>query len=346
MRSQTTTLPSAIILAVRYVARIVFYASALCVTTVAVGTEPLTQLAPKQNAITFPPWQKGQNNDVIHRGLEFTVPQVDVLADFHGDLTDPKLVLFVGGNYFFAMAPLVKEFEREHPEYAGRIYWETIPPGLLVTQMKAGGVVTSGNMTWTVKPDAYFAGLQKVKDLIKEGLLVGPPIPYVTNQLTIMVARGNPGQIATLNDLGKKEARLAMPNPEFEGVTRQIKASLIKAGGSALEESVYNSKVKAGTTILTHIHHRQTPLFLMQGAADAGITWKSEATFQEQVGNAISHVDIPDEVNTTAIYAGALVSGAAHVAAANAWLTFIRSPASIKIFEGYGFKRYQPDEPK
>ena len=53
----------------------------------------------------FPPWQKGENNNALHRGLEFTVPQVDVLSDFYGDLSNPKLILFVGGNYFFAMAP-------------------------------------------------------------------------------------------------------------------------------------------------------------------------------------------------------------------------------------------------
>jgi hypothetical protein len=30
--------------------------------------------------------------------------QVDDLADFDGDITHPKLVLYVGGNYFFAMS--------------------------------------------------------------------------------------------------------------------------------------------------------------------------------------------------------------------------------------------------
>jgi hypothetical protein len=55
----------------------------------------------------FPPWQHGENNDATQRGFEFTVPEVDDLADFHGDITDPKLVLYVGGNYFFAMAPIL-----------------------------------------------------------------------------------------------------------------------------------------------------------------------------------------------------------------------------------------------
>lgn len=59
-------------------------------------------------------------------------------------------------------------------EYKGRVYWETIPPGLLVDQIKAGGRITSGNMTWTAKADAYFAGLRAVKGLSDQGLPTGP----------------------------------------------------------------------------------------------------------------------------------------------------------------------------
>jgi ABC-type molybdate transport system substrate-binding protein len=295
---------------------------------------------PGSNPDIFPPWQHGANNDAVNRGMAFTVPQVDVLADFHGDLTAPKLVLYVGGNYFFAMAPLVARFEQEHPEFRGRIYWETIPPGLLVEQIKAGGTITVGNMTWTVKPDAYFAGLAKVKALIADGTLAGPAVPYVTNQLTIMVRQGNPQHVSSLNDLGKPELRLAMPNPAFEGVTRQIDASLVKAGGEALASTVYGDKVRAGSTELTHIHHRETALFLMQGRADAGVVWKSEALFQEQIGHPLEHVDIPAAENTTAIYAGAVVRGAAHPRAARQWLAFLRSPEAFGIFQRYGFGKY------
>ncbi len=296
---------------------------------------------PSYQEEVFPPWQHGANNDTANRGFEFTVPEVDVLADFHGDLTDPKLVLFVGGNFFFAMAPLVDAFEAAHPEYKGRIFWETIPPGLLVKQMAAGGTITVGNMTWTVKPDAYFAGLVKVHDLIKQGVLTGEAVPYVTNTLTIMVPKGNPLHVNGLDDLGKPGIRLAMPNPAFEGIARQIKAALTKAGGERLATTVYDSKVKDGSTVLTHIHHRQTPLFLMQGVVDAGITWQSEADFQEQAGHPISHVAIPDAENATAIYAGAEVKDAPHAMAAKAWLDFIRSPDALRIFERYGFKAYK-----
>jgi ABC-type molybdate transport system substrate-binding protein len=293
-----------------------------------------------RNLGVYPPWQFGENNDVLDRGLEFTVPEVDDLPDFHGNPVAPALVLYVGGNYFFAMAPLVQSFEAKYPEYRGKLYWETIPPGLLVRQIKAGGTVTVGNMTWTVKPDVYLAGLGAVNEQIKSGLLDAPAVPYATNTLTIMIAKGNPEHIMRLADLGRPGIKLAMPNPQFEGVAHQIDASLVKAGGEALRVTVYTTKVQNGETELTHIHHRQTPLWIMQGRVMAGVTWQSEAMFEEQVGHAISHVDIAADQNSTAIYAGAMVKGAPHVEAATRWLDFIRSSQGLAIFERYGFKPY------
>jgi molybdate transport system substrate-binding protein len=288
----------------------------------------------------FPPWQHGLNNDAVGRGLSFTVPQVDDLADFHGDPFNAKLVLYVGGNYFFAMAPLVATFEQQHPEFKGRVYWETLPPGLLVRQIEQGGTVTSGNMTWTAKPDAYFADLKAVRSLIEQHVLTGSAVPYVTNSLAIMVPAGNPSAIRGLADLARPGLRLAMPNPAFEGVAKQIEASLKKAGGDALATAVYSTKVTDGSTVLTRIHHRQTPLFLMQGRVQAGVTWQSEAIFQEQIGNPIGHVDIPSAQNTTAVYAGAEVRDAPHAEAARLWLSFIHSPAALSIFGRYGFKPF------
>jgi ABC-type molybdate transport system substrate-binding protein len=292
----------------------------------------------------YPPWQHGANNDSTTRGLSFTEPDADNLADFHGDPIHPSLVLYVGGNYFFAMAPLVHAFETHYPQYKGHVYWETIPPGLLVKQIESGGTVTVGNMTWTVPADVYLAGLKAVQKQIDAGRLQAPAAPYVTNTLTVMVPQGNPAHITGLADLGRPDVRLAMPNPEFEGIARQIKASLEHAGGDTLLNLVYGTKVTDGSTSLTHIHHRQTPLWIMQGKVQAGVTWQSEAMFQEQAGHPISHVDIPAADNTTAIYAGAMTTHAPHAEAARRWLDFVRSPAGLAIFERYGFKPYTADQ--
>ena len=90
-------------------------------------------------------------------------------------------------------------------------------------------------------------------------------------------------------------------------MARQIRATLVKAGGEALAEAVYGRKVRDGEAVLTRIHHRQTPLFLMRGLVDAGVTWKSEALFQEEIGNPIGRVDIPEAQNTRAEYSATMV---------------------------------------
>jgi ABC-type molybdate transport system substrate-binding protein len=289
----------------------------------------------------YPPWQHGANNDAADRGFEFTVAPVDVLADFHGSIDHPDLVLYVSGNYFFAVRGVVDAFGDAYPRYRGHVYYETLPPGLLLKQMDAGGTVTSGNMTWTAKPDVFMAELTASNELVRRGKLAAPAIAFATNDLTIMVAAGNPARVAGLADLGRAGLVLAMPNPQFEGVATQIRASLVKAGGEALAEAIYDAKVKSGETILTRIHHRQTPLFLMQHFAEAGVTWRSEAIFQEEIGNPIGHIDIPVADNTLAVYSAAMVPDAPHAEAAHAWLDFIRSDAAFKVFERYGFKRYE-----
>ena len=287
-----------------------------------------------------PPWQRGENNDVTTRGLVFTVPSADVMADFHGSLDHPALVLYASGNYFFAMRGLVTAFEQVWPAYRGAVFYETLPPGLLLKQMAAGGTVTSGNLTFTVKPDIMMAEQAASEGWVKDGQLSGSVVSFATNDLTIMVPAGNPAHVTGLADLAKPDLVAIMPNPAWEGVARQIRASLVKAGGEALAKVVYETKAGAGTTVLTRIHHRQTPLLLMQGLGQAGVTWTSEAVFQEQSGHPIAHVTIPPEQNTRAIYSAAMVRSAPHQEAARAWLAFIRSDAAFAVLAPYGFQRF------
>jgi len=287
----------------------------------------------------FPPWQNGQNNDASKRGMEFTAPPVDDMADFHGSLDNPALVLYASGNYFFAMPAMVRAFGELHPAYRGRVFYETLPPGLLMKQLDAGGTVTSGNLTFTVKPDVMMTEQRASAAWVRDGRLTAPVVSFATNDLTIMVPADNPAHIASLMDLARPELALIMPNPAFEGVARQVRESLVKAGGETLAQAVYGTKVTAGMTVLTCIHHRQTPLLLMQGLGQADVTWRSEAIFQEQQGHAIAHVEIPADQNTRDFYSAAVVSGAMHGDAAQAWLSFIRSDAAFAALKPFGFQR-------
>jgi ABC-type molybdate transport system substrate-binding protein len=305
--------------------------SAACIAAMLVGGCALGL-----GAQTMPPWNKGANDPAAETGYTFRVPDIDNVPDLHGNPADARLVLFIGGNQFFVLPKLVAAFEREHPELKGHIFYETLPPGILRRQIAAGDTLTLGNLTIQVKPDVYEAGMRAVGEMERSGQVTGV-VRYATNDLEIMVRAGNPQQIGSLEDLGRAGLRLSMPNPQWEGVANQIQASLRKAGGDALEKAVYEEKVKDGTTMLTEIHHRQTPMRIMEGAADAGVTWASEVRFQESLGNPIAGVAIPAAQNTTAIYAGGVMKDAPHAKAAAEWLAFLRSKEAQEIYGQFGF---------
>lgn len=290
-------------------------------------------------AQTAPPWSAGANDPASTKGLVFHVDDVDNIPDLHGNPQDAKLVLFIGGNQFFVLPRLIAGFEKQHPELAGHIFYETLPPGILLKQMQQNNTITLGNLTLQVVPDVYEASARVLGDLHQQGILDNVE-SYATNNLEIMVAAGNPKHITSLKDLAAPTLRLAMPNPETEGVARQVSDSLRKAGGQSLVDTVYTQKVHDGTTSLTQIHHRQTPMRIMQGKADAGVVWASEVRFQQKIGNPITGLAIPDDVNTTAIYAAGVVHNAPHPAAAAAWIAYLKSDEAQAAYAEFGFRHY------
>ena len=146
------------------------------------------------------------------------------------------------------------------------------------------------HFTLQVKPDVYEAGA-RVLNMMEQQKQVKNVTEYATNTLEIMVPADNPKHITSLIDLGLADVKLSMPNTQWEGVANQIGAALRKAGGEQLYNQVYQEKVANGSTILTEIHHRQTPMRIMQGTADAGVTWASEVQFQKKIGNPITGVE-------------------------------------------------------
>lgn len=292
-------------------------------------------------AQTTPPWSDGLNNPSTEKGFVFAVPDIDNVPDLHGNPLNAKLVLFVGGNQFFVMPKLIAGFERLHPELAGHIFYETLPPGVLRKQMLSKDTVTLGNLTISIAPDIYEAGDAVLEELKKNGQ-VDRVVAYATNDLEIMVLSGNPKHIHSLIDLAKDDIRVAMPNPEFEGVAKQIQASLTKAGGVELTTRVYRTRVADGGVFLTQIHHRQTPMRILKNQSDAGVVWTSEVLFQQKIGNPIEGIKIPTGENTSALYAAGLTQGAPHRAAAIAWLDYLKSEEAQAAYREFGFTSVPP----
>ncbi|MBQ4914701.1 substrate-binding domain-containing protein [Maribacter sp. MMG018] len=277
-----------------------------------------------------PPW-----DNVVQEGTPFTIYGIDNAPDFHGDINNPDLVVFFAGNQYMAVPELLEAFKTEYPQYK-RIFAETIPPGIEERQVKSG-ILVVGNMRIQLKPDVITAG----KGSIEKNEALGwfsRTKAYAKNRLAIMVGKGNPKNIKSLQDLGRSDMKVSMPNPEWEGIGRRITKAYENVGGEALKTKIMKEKVGDGTTYLTTIHHRQTPMSIMYKESDAGPVWYSEAFYHSQLtDHPLKMVTIPNNVNVGATYVAGQMKNAEHPEAAKAFIEFLTSDKGQAIYKKYGF---------
>ncbi|ASZ11919.1 substrate-binding domain-containing protein [Chitinophaga pendula] len=274
-----------------------------------------------------PPWNKPPESAV-----HFTVPGVDNIPDLFGDINNPDLVIFFGGNQFMVIDELIAAFKQTYPAYK-KVFVETLPPGILAKQI-AGGALTIGNMRIDLKPDIYTAG---------EGRIAQTPewfsqtTVYAKNRLALLVPKGNPKNIQKLTDLATAGVKISMPNPEWEGIGKRIEEAYIKAGGQHLRNTVMQTKVADSTTYLTYIHHRQSPMRILYGQSDVAPVWYTEAQYQQSIGHPVDMIEIPAAENIEAKAVAALLKNAPHKKAAADFMQFLVSPTAKAIFKKYGF---------
>jgi molybdate transport system substrate-binding protein len=304
-------------------------ALALAPAAVFAQAMPVQKPAPPDAAHRFdPPW-----NAPFQAGEVFTVPGIDNVPDLYGDVVDPQLVVFFGGNQFMVLDDLLREFRKAHPQYQ-RIFVETLPPGILAKQIVQGGALVVGNLRISLKPDVYAAGKSRM-DMTPEWF--GRTSSYAQNRLAIMVRKGNPKKVLSLRDLGRPEVRVSMPNPAWEGIGKRIEESYEKAGGAALKTAVMTTKVKAGSTFLTQIHHRQSPMRVLYDQSDAAPVWYTEAFYQKMLGHPVENIEIPAKENIMANYVAGTMKAAPHAQAAEDFVAFLNSPAGQAVYQKYGF---------
>lgn len=275
-----------------------------------------------------PPW-----NSPPESSLNFTIPGIDNVPDLYGDIIDPQLVVFFAGNQFMCIDDLMTAFKKEYPQYK-RVFAETLPPGILARQMKEGSIVI-GNMRIQLKPDVYTAGKGRI---LQTPEWFSNTEVYAKNKLAIMVQKGNPYKVKGLRDLSRKELRVSMPNPAWEGIGKRIEEAYIKAGGDNLKNAIMVDKVKDSSTFLTHIHHRQSPMRILYNYSDAAPVWFSEVYFQKMIGHPVEMVEIPESENIEAQYVAGELKNAPHPQAAKDFMKFLVSKTAKDIYQKYGFK--------
>lgn len=249
------------------------------------------------------------------------------------------LVLFMAGNQFMVMPELIAAFQKEYPDVRN-IYYETLPPGLELKQILAGGAVFRGEPI-NAFPDIYSAVNIEAMHILTENGFIGPEdyFPYLHNRLTLMVPTGNPARIGSVNDLGRDDVRISQPDPENEDIAFHIINMYRQAGGDVLVRKIMHEKKAGGTTILTRVHHRETPARIREKRIDAGPVWATEAVHAKESGLDFEVVEPGSELDQRdrISYYICRLEKSAHPENGDRFLHFIRSRTAQEIYEQHGF---------
>jgi ABC-type molybdate transport system substrate-binding protein len=280
--------------------------------------------------------------------MKMKMPLIPSNSDVHNleYMEDAELILFMAGNQFMVMDELIQAFQDEHP--VKKIFYETLPPGLMLKQILAGGAIF-GDKIIPGKPDVYASVSEEAMKVLEErGFIEKDYFVYLHNRIVLMVPEGNPAGIKSVRDLGRDEVRISQPNPETEDIARYIIDMYREAGGEELVRRIMEEKRAEGTTILTMVHHRETPLRIEKGTVDVGPVWATEVINAQMQGLKVELVEPGERLDqrNKVKYFITKLKDAPNPSNAIKFLEFIKSAKAQKIYEKYGFlprRSYEKD---
>ena len=254
-------------------------------------------------------------------------------------LDKADLILYIAGNQFMVMEELLGVFQQSYPEIK-YIFYETLPPGLELKQILAGGAVFQDKVL-PGTPDVYAAVNQEAMHALEKNNLIipGDYFIYLHNRIVLMVKEGNPLKITSVQDLGRDEVRISQPNPELEDIGIHIVNMYREAGGDKLVYRIMEEKRAEGTTIFTVVHHRETPLRLRKGTVDVGPVWATEVIEARKKGLKVEMVEPGETLDqrNKVNYFITRLKQASHPENAEKFLNFIKSKTAQSIYQKYGF---------
>ena len=310
-----------------------FGLAAMAIAALLTTSAPVTAQTIAGTLVTIP---AGHDDDLrLFAPNGSVVKGVDALARMHG----ADLVVWVAGNQFFAMEDLVRTFVAQHG--AASVGVVTLPPGLEFNAIMAGGFRYNGR-DFPGLPDVFATiDLAPLRTMHERGL-ASSYATYMHNELTLMVAKGNPDRITGIDDLGRADVRSSLPNPLTEGIMQFYARPVLQRHGlyAKLTGGRECTACQTAPNVwFTAVHHRETPERIADGRSDVGIVWKTEAIAALKRGAPVEAVALPpaDSARDSVSYYIAPLTKARHPELAAAYSAFVAAPAGQAVYIRYGF---------
>ena len=228
-----------------------------------------------------------------------------------GDLMDerPELVVHAGAMLKPALEPALIEFEKRENVKIVRVYNGC---GILVSQMKTGNT-----------PDLYFACDLRFMTMVKDQFPA--PINISSNQLYIIVQKGNPHQLTKLADLGKPGLKVGVGHEQQCALGALTHETFLRSGLFADIAKNVKTRSMSGDDLLNKVRVK---------SLDAVVAYRSNLKmFEDELdGIPITGLDCATPYQPVAVS-----KNSAHAEKSQRLMEFLKNEASKQRFEKMGF---------
>jgi molybdenum ABC transporter molybdate-binding protein len=227
-----------------------------------------------------------------------------------GDLWEeaPEVVLYAGAMLRPAVEQTVKEFERRE---GVQVVTKYNGCGILVADMRGG-----------LRPDAYFACDRSFMDMVSDLFVDAEDVS--TNHLVILVRKGNPHGIKTLDDLAQPGLRVGVGHEKQCALGVLTQKALEQGRVKADVMKNVKTQLPAGDMLVND---------MLAGALDAVVAYVSNKSGHDDELEAIP-IDVPCAVAVQPVAVG---RESKHKQLTQRLLAAIRSAESRQRFEANGF---------
>jgi molybdate transport system substrate-binding protein len=219
----------------------------------------------------------------------------------------------------FAAASLTEAFS----EMA--VAFEAVHPDVEVMLNFAGSNTLRAQIEQGAQADVFASANTREMDALVADRLVNTQQIFLTNQLVVVMPKGNPANLNTFNDLARPGLKLVLAAEDVP-VGRYARL-MLENTGEEFKLKVLANVVSNESTV------KQVLTKVQLGEADAGIVYASDAVSAPE----LPVIEIPSELNVLAEYPIATLKNAPNPELADVFIAFVLSSRGQAILQKWGF---------
>ncbi len=269
--------------------------------------------------LDWPPERVSQNDA---ENFSWYQPESNLVLDLHGNPLAAGVTLLSDGNHHMALEEALQCFSRQYPG-VDELFYVTLPPRILLSIIEQKEICP-GNLCLPVTANLILSPLAVLEQLSASGK-VSQYTPFMKNRGSVLlVPRGNPGNISSIDNLFRDDVRLFISNPETEKVShRGYRDTLVNMASQLGLQSAHLAQwIDNGSDRIMYgqsVHHREAPQALFNKQCDVAIVYYHLALrycriFPDQfefipLGGTVENPQPAPENVTSEIYMGLIEDG-------------------------------------